>query len=151
VSGHTLYTEIEIAAPPPRVWEVLTDLERWSEWNHLLTLELRGPLQEATQGRLTLSLPMPPLLRPPLERARIPVRLVTVRRERELAWQGGIPRVMVGCHGFRLEPTSIGTRVVHTETFRGLLAGLFVRLAEQQMYPQYRKLNEALRTACERD
>ncbi len=28
-----IYTEIEIQASPERVWQALTDLERFSQWN----------------------------------------------------------------------------------------------------------------------
>ncbi len=30
---HVLHTEIDIEAPPETVWRILTDLERYGEWN----------------------------------------------------------------------------------------------------------------------
>lgn len=136
----TVRTEIEIAAPPSRVWSVLTDFERWSEWNRvLLSLQLRGPLTEGTAARLVLG---------PYGLPRIPVRLVTVREHEELTWTGGIPGVMVGRHGFRLTPSEHGTRVEHFETFRGLLAGA-IRLASSRVEHTYGKFNRRLRDRCE--
>jgi hypothetical protein len=34
---HQLTTEIDIRATPQQVWDVLVDLERWSEWNPFVT------------------------------------------------------------------------------------------------------------------
>lgn len=33
----SISTEIEIAAPPATIWAVLTDYERYPEWNPFLT------------------------------------------------------------------------------------------------------------------
>ena len=140
-----LHTEIEIVAPPQRVWEVLTDLPAWPEWNPALAgLELRGPLREETRGMLSLRIPGP--VDPPP----IPVRLVSVRPPHELAWVGGTPGLMVGRHGFELRPSPHGTRVIHTETFRGLLAPVVITLLRPRLMKAYRALNRALRDRCER-
>lgn len=138
----TVRTEIEIAAPPPQVWSVLTDFERWSEWNRvILSLQLKGTLAEGTAGRLILG---------PYGRPRIPVRLVAVREHEELTWIGGISGVMKGRHGFVLTPTERGTRVEHCETFRGVLAGA-IRLVKGRMEDTYGKFNRRLRDRCEKD
>jgi hypothetical protein len=139
-----IHTEIEIAAPPEVVWGVLAAIDSWSEWNPVIAgVQLDGTMREGTRGRLMIVLPAP------LGRRTLPVRLVTVRPHVELAWKGGIPGVMVGRHGFRLVPTTKGTRVVHTEVFVGVLAPL-VRLLRGQLGKGYRRLNQGLRERCER-
>lgn len=140
-------TEIEIAAAPEAVWEVLAAIDSWSEWNPVIGgVKLDGPLREGTPGRLMLLLP------PPVGPRTLAVRLVTVRPQRELAWKGGVPGVMQGRHGFRLEPTNAGagTRLVHTEVFSGVLAPGLVRLLRGQLGKGYRRLNQGLRSRCER-
>lgn len=137
-------TEIEIAAPPSVVWDVLAALDAWSEWNPIIAgVELAGPLREGTRGRLLLELPAP------VGRRALTVRLVTVRPQQELAWVGGVRGVVKGCHGFRLEATATGTRMIHTEVFSGLLAPALVRAARGQLGKSYRRLNQGLRDRCE--
>jgi uncharacterized protein YndB with AHSA1/START domain len=49
-------TSIEIAAPPERVWEVLSDVEHWSEWTETVTgvqLLAEGPLRIGTRARIS--------------------------------------------------------------------------------------------------
>ncbi len=44
--------EIEIAASPEIVWEVLTALDRWPTWNPDVTaVTVQGPLAEGTEFR----------------------------------------------------------------------------------------------------
>ena len=60
-----------------------------------------------------------------------------------------MPKVMTGLHGFRLEPTDRGTRLVHYETFTGLASGILIGLLKPQLYSRYRRVNESLRDHCE--
>ena len=141
-----IHTEIEIKAPPAAVWDVLSAIDSWWEWNPVIAgVELEGPLREGTRGRLLLDLPSPVG-----RRRTVAVRLVTVRPQQELAWKGGVPGVMEGRHGFRLEPSGEGTRLVHTEAFVGVLAPPLVRLLHGQLGKGYRRLNRGLQSRCER-
>ena len=47
--------EIDIEATPERVWEVMTDVERWSEWTDTVTSVVRlddGPLVLGSKARI---------------------------------------------------------------------------------------------------
>jgi uncharacterized protein YndB with AHSA1/START domain len=51
-----LRTEIDIAAPPARVWEVLTDFARYHEWNPFIT-SISGELVVGEELAITVSPP----------------------------------------------------------------------------------------------
>ncbi|MEM7155796.1 MAG: SRPBCC domain-containing protein [Myxococcota bacterium] len=137
-----IHTEIVIAASPEKIWAALADLKTWSEWNKVvLGVDLKGPLQEGTKGRLSI--------RTPAGKTKLSVTLVTVRENEELAWQGGVSGLVTGCHGFRLEPTEGGTRLIHTEVFRGFFVPPLIGMVRKGMDKGYQQLNRGLKKHVE--
>ena len=49
-------TEIEIEAPPGRVWDILTDFERYAEWNPFVR-EIQGDLRKGAKLEVRLGPP----------------------------------------------------------------------------------------------
>jgi hypothetical protein len=111
-----LRTEIQIDAPPERVWSVLTDFEHYHEWNPFIT---------SMSGRLEVGSVIDIAMNPPESREyRFNATLLTCEDSRELRWCGkmGAEFLFRGEHFFRLSDTKEGqTRFVHGEDFTGLL------------------------------
>ncbi len=114
-----LRTEIDIAAPPARVWEVLTDFSSYHEWNPFIT-SIAGKLAVGEELAITVS---------PPESGEMSFRPTLVRCEepRELRWLGKlwIRGLFDGEHFFQCTEADAGhTRFVHGENFNGLLVKL---------------------------
>ena len=110
---------VNIAAPPDRVWAVMADVERWSEWTPTITqiqrLE-RGPLVVGSRARVR---------QPKLPSA---VWQVSELLEgRSFTWVSRSPGVLVtATHS--VEPTVQGTRATLSLRFSGLFGPLIARL-----------------------
>nr|WP_046285426.1 SRPBCC domain-containing protein [Mycobacterium sp. UM_NZ2] len=136
-------TDIDIAAPPERIWHVLTDFANYGQWN---------PFFVAVEGRPELGAKL--ALRTKYSRRLRPaVFEVTVRVVEEplaLMWGGGlgIRGIADGEHGFDLVGDDGVTHVRHYERLSGLiipLAGRLIRRLERH----YRELNDALKDRVE--
>ncbi|MFN3514248.1 MAG: SRPBCC family protein [Phenylobacterium sp.] len=137
---HLIRTESFIDAPPDRVWEVLADFSRYHEWNPL-NVKAKG---EARPGA-RLDLTFLNLAGKPGATIRQPARLVACEPGREIAWQGVVPLIFHGRHGFHLTPEGQGTRVIQTESLRGLLPAVWSaeRIA-RDFTPHYEAVDRAL-------
>jgi hypothetical protein len=138
-----LVTEIGIAAPPQRVWQVLTELAAYPEWNPFV-VHATGTTEVG--NRLTLR------LQPAVGRQTTVRPTVTAARAgAELRWLGrlGMPGILDADHHFVLEPDGDGTRLVQQEHFGGLLVPLVARTLDRGTLPAFVLMNEALKRRAE--
>ena len=112
-------TQIEIEASPERVWEVLTDIPSFPEWNPFMR---RGEGEFKAGERVKL------FLKPPGAMGMtIKPRVLKAEPGIELRWLGHllVPGLFDGEHYFLIEPTDEGRiRFVQGEKFGGLLVPL---------------------------
>lgn len=141
---HHLHTEIEIHAPPRLVWEILTDLRAYSDWNPFI-VESSGTV--ATGERLTNR------MQPPGGTARTFRPTVTeVVPEQSVEWLGrlGLPGVFDGRHRFELIALADDrTRFVHAEHFRGLLVRPMKRSLDTDIAAGFAAMNAAVKARAE--
>ena len=141
---HELHTEIEIDASPAAVWAVLTDLDRYSEWN---------PFIVSASGLVDVGEGLINRLQPPGGRAiTIKPTVTAVEEGSVFEWLGrfGFAGVFDGRHRFELHPTATnGTRVVHKEYFSGVLVRLLRRSLDTQTRDGFVAMNVALKARAE--
>lgn len=107
--------EIVINASPEQVWQVLTDLEHYSEWNPLL---YRG------SGSVKLGETVVVDAKTATKEMNFVCIVTKAEPFKEFAWKFHVihPFLFRGMHEFRIEPINeISVRFIDTETFQGLL------------------------------
>ena len=136
-------TEIDIAAAPSVVWEILTELDEFKNWNPFV-VEANG---EVVAGeKLVVS------IQPPGKRAQTFRPTVTVAdEERKFEWLGklGVSGVFDGRHQYVLEPTTEVTKFIQREEFTGVLAGLLIRMIGDATREGFEAMNHALKLRAE--
>ncbi len=134
-----IHTEIDIAASPEVVWDILSDLERYPEWN---------PYHVRVDGRLEPgSILDLEIHKPNGEQVRLSPRIMCLNPFQCLSWGGGIPGIFQGEHVFKLLPlTENTTRLIHSEVFSGFAVPFASLDAIEEGYEQ---MNQALKTRAE--
>jgi hypothetical protein len=135
----TVSATTQIDATPLTVWEVLTDLSRYPEWNPLFR-EASGEI--AVGSRITLRAVQPANGRLMTVKAKI----VAADPGAELRWASALPGLMSGEHSFVLTPLDGGTRLAQTEIYGGLLAAT-VSIPRTETI--FQAMNDALKERAE--
>lgn len=137
----TMSATIDIGVPPAQVWAILTDLGSYHEWNPVF-VEADGNVavgqriglrsKHPTNGRLMTVKP----------------EIIAVQPGTELRWASSLPGLISGEHIFTLTATGGGTRLVQSESFKGLLTR-FSGKTFTRAEASFQALNEALKERAE--
>ena len=133
-------TEVTIAAPPAEVWSVLTDGAAYRDWNPFI-VDMKGKtavgerLENTMQPEGGSSMTFRPTV-------------LVADEGREFRWLGRLflPRLFDGEHYFLLEETAEGTRLIHGETFRGVLLWA---IDTDRFRADFERMNAALKARVE--
>lgn len=113
-------TETELTAPVERIWELLTDVRLYPQWN---------PLFPSAAGELNVGAPLELAVKlPGIEQFTINPKIIAIVPPSELCWLYRYP--FPGLFGweycFKIEPSGADRlRLIQRSIFRGLLAPLF--------------------------
>ena len=110
---------VDIAAPPERVWSVMSDIERWAEWTTSVKSIKRldhGPLAPGSRAVIRQPRLLPAMW-----------KVTALQPGRSFTWTTGSPGVRVIAHHL-VEPTGHGSRATLSLQFGGLLGPLVARI-----------------------
>ncbi len=141
---HELHTTVTIEAPTDVVWEVLTDLDSYEEWN---------PFVVQSSGRAEVGERLVNRMQPPGGKAITFKPVVTeVEPHQSFEWLGrlGLPKVFDGRHRFELHPSpGGGTTVQHSEQFDGVLVRAMRSGLDTRTRAGFEAMNAALKSRAE--
>ncbi|BBC38486.1 hypothetical protein SGFS_097800 [Streptomyces graminofaciens] len=129
----------EIASPPEDVWKELTDFAGYAQWHPSLSfVDVPTEILPGSQLRAKVSLGTE-------IDGEYSFTVLHYEAPRRLAWEGGIPDVLMGQHSFLLDPHDGGTRFTESEEFTGPAAVETVESARPQMEERYASYGSALK------
>ena len=141
---HELHTEVEIGAPIEVVWETLTDLAAYPDWNpFIVSAEGRAEVGERLTNRLQPRGGKGITFKPTVTVVEPPVTL---------EWLGrlGLPGIFDGRHRFDLAPSENGgTLVTQSEQFDGILVRFMRTSLDTQTVAGFDAMNAALKARSE--
>lgn len=141
-----LRTEIQIAAPAEKVWDILMDFNNWYKWNPIVN-EASGV---AASGS-TLSITMTgndgkdgPKYKPSVTK---------LEKPNYFRWRAKMMAGFIFTNDkvFELECTNSGTHLVHKELYSGLMSRIFWSKLDKFVPSMLSSMNAALKELAERD
>lgn len=134
---------IDIAAPAQAVWDTLTDLRRFREWNPFIR-KAWGSLHtgKTVRVRVRSRIGMPMFFR---------AKVLSRQGRHELRWRGHfLTRWLAsGEHTFTLETLATGVRFAQREVFTGILPWLARGLLVRETQRGFDAMNRALKERVE--
>lgn len=138
-------TNIVINAPIDTVWNVLTDFNKYSEWNSFIP-SLTGNVK--ADEKITVNIVLPGskgmTLKP---------RVLKYEENKELKWLGHLlfKGLFDGEHRFELiDNGDKTTTFIQSEKFRGILVPFFKKMLNVKTVNGFNQMNKELKKRCER-
>jgi hypothetical protein len=139
-------TEIEISAPPSKVWSIITDVNKWQEWS---------PIINSSQGETSVGSKLSITMMGKEEGKDGPKYspiITELNAPTYFRWRAHMLAGFIFTNDkiFELEETKTGTRLTNTETFKGLLSPIFRGQMEKGVPPMLNSMNQALKELAEK-
>jgi hypothetical protein len=140
-----LRTEIEIQASPEKVWQILTNLEEYPQWN---------PFIHHAIGTATVGEKVDITFRSGSKEMTLHCTVVKVETNRELRWKYHVilPALFSGEHSFVIDPIDNNrVRFVDREIFNGLLVSSQAKDIDINSRRGFEAMDKALKARAEQN
>ncbi|MDX2003466.1 MAG: SRPBCC domain-containing protein [Chitinophagales bacterium] len=140
----TLTTSIVIHAAPSKVWQVLTDFEKYPQWNPFIKYIKGAPV---VGGKIEARIE-PPGAKGMVFRPKV----LVFQANKQFRWKGHllVPALFDGEHIFELQDNGDGsTTLVHQEIFTGVLVPLFKKMLDENTLQGFEAMNKKLKSRVE--
>ncbi|MFZ1787681.1 MAG: SRPBCC domain-containing protein [Saprospiraceae bacterium] len=132
-------TSIIIQASPASVWEVLTNFERYMDWNPFIR-SIKG---DAVVGK-TITVSFGKMTFKPI--------VLVYDKNQKFEWIGHLffKGIFDGKHTFELRDNGDGTTtLLQSETFKGVLVPFLGKMLRDEVPANFKSMNEALKKRVE--
>ncbi len=139
-----IYTEIEIKSKAEKVWEILINLNNYSNWNPFL-IQASGDVKEGAK----INIHAQP---PGLKSMAFSPTIIKSEENRELRWKGKflIPGLFDGEHIFIIEELgNKGVRLIQKEFYSGLIILLMGKKLGENTRKGFELMNQAVKERAE--
>lgn len=133
-------TSIVINTTPDKVWKVLTDFEKYPDWNPFLK-EVLGEVKEGNRIKIVA------------DGMKFKPKILTYTENKELKWRGRLllPGLFDGKHCFVLIDNGDGsTTLEHSEKFSGILVPFLKKKLRTETKANFEKMNQLLKERVEK-
>lgn len=138
-------TQIRIEASPAQVWTVLTDFEKYPDWN---------PFIKSLTGNVAVGQTITVRLEPPGgSGTTFKPTVLAVEKNKELRWLGSLlfKGLFDGEHRFELTDNGDGSTTFHqSEQFGGILVPLFKKMLDVNTRNGFEAMNQKLKERAEK-
>ncbi len=137
-------TQINIDCPPEKVWKILTDFEKYPEWNPMIK-SIEGELKRRNRLKVRLEIKG-------MNKMTIKPRVATFHSGKSFSWLGHLLIIGLfdGHHIFELNQNQDGsTEFIHREQFSGVMVPLMRKTLETKVANGFEEMNQALKIQCE--
>ena len=142
--GKLISSEIRINASPQKIWAVLTDFQKYPEWN---------PFIKTISGEVSVGDRIKVKIEPPGSSAMtFKPEILVFEPNKELRWLGNLlfPGLFDGEHKLELIDNQDGTAIFRqSETFRGILVPLFKKMLDNTTMNGFNLMNQKLKELAE--
>lgn len=129
---------VTIAAPPERVWNVLTRIDAWPQWFGAISdVQCNGAVQPGTAFKWKVS------------GAAISSVFHTVKQHERLGWQGKSMGA-TAIHNWKIEPLGKDSVVYMEESMDGFLVKLLRKMMNRNVKTGGENWLQALKAECEK-